>query len=176
MDGYLDDVIARFAELKKLAEKAVEQTDEDKFFYCPDPESNSIAITMKHLAGNMKSRWTDFLTTDGEKPDRNRDTEFETVTGETRGQILAAWDEGWEVLFRTMRSLKPADLTRTVPIRNEPHVVFQAINRQLLHYGYHVGQIVYLARHLAWQKWNSLSVPRGGSRAFNQSKNLSPDQ
>jgi hypothetical protein len=133
----------------------------------PDKESNSIAVMMKHMAGNMRSRWRDFLTSDGEKPDRNRDSEFEIASTENRESITRIWEEGWACVFGALEPLKAEDLSRTVMIRHEPHTVLQAINRQLAHYPYHVGQIVYLARHIAEKNWTSLSVPRGESDAFN---------
>jgi hypothetical protein len=167
--NYLEDSIKMFRQYKKLAEKAIAQLpDPDRdLFFTPDKESNSIAITMKHMAGNMRSRWRDFLTSDGEKPDRNRDSEFEIATEENRETILRIWEEGWACVFNALDPLKPEDLSRTVLIRHEPHTVLQAINRQLAHYPYHIGQIVYLARHIAEKNWTSLSVPRGQSDAFN---------
>lgn len=165
--SYLADAIAAFRYYKKLGERAMEQTPDEHLFTELDPESNSIAVIVKHLAGNMRSRWTDFLTTDGEKPDRNRDTEFETPAA-TRAELLAQWEQGWAVLFGALEGMTDADMTRTVTIRGEAHAVTQAINRQLAHYPYHVGQIVYLARHFSSGHWASLSVPRGKSAEFNQ--------
>jgi hypothetical protein len=165
---YLKDVIQRFQELKQLADKAIAQAGTKDFRTMIDQESNSIAILMKHLAGNMKSRWSDFLTTDGEKPDRNRDQEFEDSSSDD--SIRTNWEQGWRVFLDTLSGLKPEDLDKTVLIRNEPHTVFQAINRQLTHYGYHVGQIVFLAKHLASDHWKSLSIPRNESGKFNQKK------
>jgi Protein of unknown function (DUF1572) len=166
---FLEDSIKMFRQYKKLAEKAIAQLpDPDRdLFFTPDKESNSIAVTMKHMAGNMRSRWRDFLTSDGEKPDRNRDSEFEIAGTEDREAILRIWEEGWAYVFNALEPLKPEDLARTVMIRHEPHTVLQAINRQLAHYPYHVGQIVYLARHIAEKNWTSLTVPRGQSDAFN---------
>ena len=129
-----------------------------------DPEANSIAVLMKHIAGNMRSRWTDFLTTDGEKPDRDRDREFEAE--ETRAATLARWNDGWDCTFRGLSALSPADLDRTVSIRGEAHSVVQAINRQLTHYAAHVGQIVLLAKHYAGVKWQTLSIPKGKSKEY----------
>ncbi len=143
----------------------MEQAPDETLFANLDAVSNSIAIIVKHLAGNMRSRWTDFLTTDGEKPDRNRDTEFESPP-KTRTELMALWEAGWKSVFDALAALTDADLSRTVSIRKEPHSVTQAINRQVAHYSYHVGQIVYLARHFAGSNWNSLTIPRGKSAEF----------
>jgi hypothetical protein len=132
-----------------------------------DAESNSIAIIVKHMAGNMRSRWTDFLTSDGEKPDRNRDTEFEAPPT-ARAELMEMWERGWRLLFGALEPLGDADLTRTITIRTEPHSVMQAINRQVAHYSYHAGQIVYLARHFAGDKWQTLTVPKKKSAEFNR--------
>jgi Protein of unknown function (DUF1572) len=157
---YIDDTLFQLRKLKAQAEKAIEQIDESQFFALLDEDANSIALIMKHVAGNMRSRWTNFLTTDGEKPDRNRDSEFEQVRGDTRETIVARWNAGWEVLFDAVSSLQPNDLGKTVTIRNEPHTVVQAINRQVSHYSAHVGQIVLLAKHFAGPNWNTLSIPK----------------
>jgi hypothetical protein len=157
---YLADVTHEFQKLRGLAERAVDQVTDDEFFSAPDPEVNSIAIVMKHLAGNLKSRWTDFLTADGEKPDRNRDDEFVIGPGTTREEILKRWDGGWSCLFAALAGLKPADLASTVHIRGEAHTVMQAIHRQLTHYAYHVGQIVLLAKDFRGSGWKTLSMPR----------------
>ena len=170
--SYLDDVIARFEELRKGADKAIAQIQPQQLFEALDPESNSIAITMKHLSGNMRSRWRDFLTTDGEKPDRDRDTEFEKYESDTPESLNERWIAGWKYLFDALKGLTPDDLNRTVMIRNEPHYVYQAINRQLTHYGIHVGQIVFMAKHLASDHWKSLSIPRGKSQEVNKQKGL----
>jgi len=164
--SYLEDAIALFRYYKKLAEGAIAQVADDQLHFAPDPESNSIAVIVKHMAGNMASRWSDFLTSDGEKPWRNRDAEFETPPA-TRAELLAVWEKGWATLFSALNSLTEADLSRTVTIRGEAHSAMQAINRQLAHYPYHCGQIVFLAKHLRQQSWNSLSVPRGKSQEFN---------
>ena len=137
----------------------MEQVTDEQLFATLDEEMNSIAIIVKHMTGNMRSRWTDFLTTDGEKPDRRRDTEFEPGLT-TKPQLMQRWESGWACLFGALDALKPDDLTRTVLIRGESLTVVDAINRQLVHYGQHVGQIVYLAKHFKWQTWESLSVPR----------------
>jgi hypothetical protein len=166
--SYLKDAADLFNYYKKLGERAMAQCSDEGFFASLDAESNSIAIIVKHLSGNMRSRWTDFLNTDGEKPDRNRDTEFEAPP-KTRAELLTLWERGWKYLFDALRPLKDSDMTRTVTIRTEPHSVMQAINRQLTHYAHHVGQIVFLAKHLTAKttgKWDSLSVPRGQSKAF----------
>lgn len=165
--SYLADAIAVFRYYKKLGERAMEQTPDEHLFTVLDPESNCIAVIVKHLAGNMRSRWTNFLTTDGEKPDRNRDTEFEAPAA-TRAELLAQWERGWATLFGALEGMTDADMARTVTIRGEAHAVTQAINRQLAHYPYHVGQIVFLARHFSSGHWTSLSVPRGQSAEFNQ--------
>src|SRR5277367_6501966 len=161
--SYLQDSISLFRYYKKLAEGAMEQCPDEGLFAKLDPESNSIAIIVKHMVGNMRSRWRNFLTTDGEKPDRNRDTEFESPAA-TRAQLIAQWESGWKYVFDALASLTDADLGRTVLIRSEPHSVTQAINRQLAHYSYNVGQIVLLAKHFASAHWTSLSTPRGKSQ------------
>jgi uncharacterized damage-inducible protein DinB len=164
--SYLKDSNDLFRYYKRLGERAMEQCPEEGLFTVLDRESNSIAILVKHMAGNMRSRWTDFLTTDGEKPDRNRDTEFEAPP-RTRAELLAVWEAGWRQVFAALEPLSEADLTRTVTIRTEPHSVMQAINRQIAHYSYHVGQIAYLSKHFASENWTSLTVPRKKSIEFN---------
>jgi uncharacterized damage-inducible protein DinB len=167
--SYLQDSIGLFRYYKKLADRAMAQCPDEALFITLDAESNSIAIIVKHLAGNMRSRWLDFLTTDGEKPDRNRDAEFEAPPA-TRAQLMEQWERGWKYVFDALEPLSEADLTRTVTIRTEPHSVMQAINRQVAHYAHHVGQILFLAKHLTFSntgKWESLSVPRGHSANFN---------
>ena len=164
---YLENAAEEFRELKGLAERAAAQVTDEEFFRTLDAESNSIALLMKHLAGNMRSRWTDFLTTDGEKPDRRRDSEF-VVEGEDRAAILERWEAGWRTVFDTLASLAGEDLLRTVTIRGEPHTIVAAVNRQLAHYGQHTGQIVFLAKHLRSSAWKTLSIPRGRSEAFNR--------
>jgi hypothetical protein len=167
--SYLRDSIGLFHYYKKLAERAMAQCPDDALFVTLDPESNSIAIIVKHMSGNMRSRWRDFLTTDGEKPDRNRDTEFEAPPV-TRAELLELWEQGWKYLFDALEPLSESDLTRTVTIRSEPHSVMQAINRQIAHYAHHAGQILFLAKHLTFVrtgKWESLSVPRGKSADMN---------
>jgi len=164
---YLEDVADQFRKYKALAERALEQVDDEDLFVALDPESNSLAVLVQHMAGNLISRWTDFLTTDGEKPDRDRDSEFETRQGIARADLLARWEEGWSRLFQSLAGLREEDLTRTVTIRAEPHSVIQAIDRQLMHQAYHAGQIVFLAKHLASERWKNLSVPRGKTREYN---------
>lgn len=158
--NYLENSIVEFRKLKDLCEKSFAQIKDEDFFWSPDEESNSIAIIIKHMSGNMISRWTDFLTTDGEKETRKRDEEFETVFYTDKDDILSRWEKGWKCLFNTLDSLKVEDLTKTVTIRKEPHTVVEAINRQLTHYAYHTGQIVYIAKHLNSANWKTLSMPR----------------
>jgi hypothetical protein len=165
---YLENAIAEFRSLKRLGGRAMEQLDDEQFFVTLDPESNSVAIIAKHMAGNMRSRWMDFLTSDGEKPDRHRDQEFIVDAATTRADVIEWWERGWKYLFDALEALKPEDLMRTVTIRQEPHTVVQAISRQLGHYAMHVGQIVFLAKHLKLAEWKTLSVPRGKSEQFNR--------
>jgi hypothetical protein len=165
--SYIEDALALFRYYKRLAERAMDQVSDEQLFVTLDPEANSIAIIVKHMVGNMRSRWTDFLISDGEKPSRNRDSEFVDPSA-TRAQLLAEWDDGWTRLFAGIEALSDADLTRTVTIRGEVHSVMQAINRQLAHYPHHVGQIVLLAKHFARDHWQSLSVPRNQSAEFNR--------
>src|SRR5438128_5677240 len=167
-EHYLDDALFTFRYYKQLAERAFAQINDEDFFRIIDDESNSIAVNMKHMAGNMLSRWTDFLTTDGEKPERNRDIEFVMFSGTTKDDMIAYWDQGWKCVFDAVEPLKPEDLMRTVRIRGQDHTVVQAINRQLAHYAYHVGQIVYLAKHFKASDWQSLSVPKNKSAEFNK--------
>ena len=171
---YLDDALRQLRKLKAQADQALAQVGDDQLFAALDPESNSIAIVMKHMAGNMRSRWTDFLTTDGEKPDRERDTEFELGAGDTRARVFALWEDGWSRLFGAITALAPADLSKTVHVRGEPHSVLEAINRQTTHYAAHVGQIVLLAKHHAGANWRTLSIPRGKSKDVDVAKNGAP--
>jgi len=164
---YLDEVRRQFRGHKRLAEGAMAQLTDEELFVALDPESNSVALIVKHISGNMRSRFTDFLTSDGEKPTRNRDQEFEINPATTRADILRWWEEGWACVFTAVEALAPDDVMRTVTIRNEPHTVLQAINRQVAHYSYHVGQIVFLAKHFRSSEWKTLSVPRGKSVEFN---------
>ena len=167
-EHYLEDALRTFRDYKKLAERAFEQIDDEDFFRTSDDESNSIAVNMKHMAGNMLSRWTDFLTTDGEKPERDRDMEFVMLPQTTKAEIVAYWDKGWQCTFDAVQPLKPENLMRRVTIRGQDYTVVQAINRQLAHYAYHVGQIVFLAKHFKANDWQSLSVPKNKSEEFNK--------
>jgi uncharacterized damage-inducible protein DinB len=166
-NSYLADSIAVFRYYKGLTERAMTQLADEQLFVSIDEESNSIAIVVKHMAGNMRSRWTDFLASDGEKPDRNRDAEFFDPP-EARAALIAMWEEGWRYLLNALESLTDEDMTRTVTIRGEAHSVMQAINRQVAHYSYHCGQIVLLAKHLNHRQWKALTVPRGKSEEFNR--------
>ena len=170
VQNYLDDAIASLKTSKKLADKAIAQMNDDELFVTLDEESNSVAVIMKHMAGNMFSRWTDFLTSDGEKPDRNRDMEFVIESNTTKADVLDYWERGWACVFNALEPLTLADFEKTVLIRGEKHTIVQAINRQLMHYSYHIGQIVYLAKHFRSTEWTSLSVPRNKSAEFNASK------
>jgi len=163
---YLEEARRQFRGHKRLAEGAIAQLTDEELFKAIDSESNSIAILIKHLAGNMRSRFTDFLTTDGEKPDRDRDQEFELNSATTRAEVMRWWEEGWARVFATIDALKPEDVMRTVTIRGEPHTVLQAVNRQIAHYAQHTGQIVFLAKHFRSSEWKTLSVPRGKSKEF----------
>ncbi len=165
---YLDNVRAEFERYKTLADKAIAQVSDEELFVALDAESNSVAIIMKHVAGNLRSRWTDFLTSDGEKPDRHRDDEFESGALTTRDAVVQHWEKGWVALFGSLAALTPADIAKTVTIRGEPHSVTQATNRSLAHTAYHVGQIVFLAKHLRSTQWKTLSIPRKGSKEYNE--------
>jgi uncharacterized damage-inducible protein DinB len=164
---YLNYARQAFRDNQKLAEGALAQISDEDFFKTLDEESNSIAVNMKHMAGNMLSRWTDFLTTDGEKPNRDRDMEFVILPNTTKADLRAYWEKGWQCVFDALEPLQPGDLMRTVFIRGQEHTVMQAINRQIAHYAYHTGQIVYLAKHFKSTEWQSLSVPRNKSAEFN---------
>ena len=164
--SYVEDALAVFSQYKLLGERAMQQVLDEQLFQSLDDESNSIAIIVKHITGNMRSRWTDFLTTDGEKPTRNRDSEFVDPPS-TRDALMQEWEDGWACVFAAVEPLTDADLTRTVTIRGEAHSVMQAINRQLSHYPMHVGQIILLAKHYAGGQWQTLSVPRNRSAEFN---------
>jgi hypothetical protein len=163
----IEDSLSLFRYYKKLAEKAIEQVTDEELLVTLDEEMNSIALIMKHMAGNMRSRWTDFLESDGEKPDRNRDREFLDPPSR-REDLLGIWNEGWGLVFQALEGLEDRDLARQVFIRGEPHSVLQAINRQLAHYAYHCGQIVLLAKHFRARQWLSLTIPRGRSEEFNR--------
>jgi Protein of unknown function (DUF1572) len=165
--SYLEDSLTLFRYYKKLAERAMEQATDEQLFEVLDAETNSIAIIVKHMYGNMRSRWMDFLTSDGEKPDRNRDSEFEDPPA-TREGLMNLWEQGWNYLFTALEPLSDPDMDRTITIRGEAHSVTQAINRQIGHYSYHCGQIVFLAKHFQHANWKSLTIPRGKSANFNQ--------
>lgn len=164
---YHADSLRSFRNYKTLAERAIEQVTDAEFFALIDAESNSIAVVVKHLVGNLHSRWRDFLTTDGEKPDRDRDTEF-VAEGDTRESLMQYWESGWQVLFDNLEPLSEDDFSKTITIRGEPHSVVEAINRQLTHYSYHIGQIVLLAKHFKSAEWKNLSIPRNRSAEFNK--------
>ena len=163
---YLEEIGRQLRGHKRMAEAAMAQLDDKQFFTTIDPESNSVAIIVKHIAGNARSRFADFLISDGEKPDRHRDREFEMATNATREEVMRWWEEGWAIVFATLASLQPEDVQRTITIRNEPHTVVQAFNRALGHYAQHIGQIVFLAKHLRSSQWKTLSIPRGQSENF----------
>jgi Protein of unknown function (DUF1572) len=165
--NYFEDALSALRAYKKLAEKAIAQLKDEEFFVTLDQESNSAAVIMKHMAGNMFSRWTDFLTTDGEKPDRNRDMEFVIDSQTTKDDVIAYWERGWARVFEALEPLSLEDFEKTVTIRGEEHTIVEAINRQLMHYAYHVGQIVFLAKHFRSAQWESLSIPRNRSAEFN---------
>lgn len=170
---FLSSARKQFAYYKLLGEQALSQVTDEQLHWQPSPESNSLATIVKHMAGNMLSRWTDFLTSDGEKPWREREAEFDTDQA-TRAEVLARWEAGWQCLFGALDGLTEADLARTIYIRNQGHSVVEAINRQLAHYPYHVGQLVYVARVAAGAAWQSLSIPRGNSAAYNAEKFAQP--
>ena len=165
--SYLADSLELFRYYKRMAERAMAQVDDEHLTATLDDEANSIAVIVKHMAGNMRSRWTDFLTSDGEKPDRNRDSEFEAPPA-TREELLALWESGWALLFQALEPLEDKDLASTVTVRGEAHSVMQAINRQIAHYSSHVGQIVLLAKHWSHDRWQPLTIPRGRSAEFLQ--------
>ena len=167
VENYHVDALKSFRSYKGLAERAMEQVSDEEFVEAIDAEANSIAVIVKHIAGNQISRWTDFLTTDGEKPDRNRDMEFELI-GDTRESLMEFWERGWSALFGALEPLTPDDFSKTVTIRGEAHTIPEAINRQLTHYAYHIGQIVLLAKHFRSSEWKTLSVPKNKSADFNR--------
>jgi len=166
---YLDSAITRLSYYKMLGDKTMEQLTGEQLHWQPDGEPNSIYLIIKHLSGNMLSRWTDFLTSDGEKPWRDRDTEFEEAEA-SKENILELWEKGWTCMINALSALQPADLEKTIYIRNEPHFVIDAINRQLSHVPYHVGQIVYIGKMIKKDNWQSLSIPKGHSQDFNREK------
>jgi Protein of unknown function (DUF1572) len=166
---YLNTTIVQFKYYKSLAEKTFAQLTDEQLFWQYNEESNSIAIIVKHMVGNMLSRWTDFLTTDGEKEWRNRETEFENDVKD-RKTLLQLWNIGWQCLFDALASIREEDLEKEIFIRNQGHTVVEAINRQLAHYPYHVGQIVFIGKMMCDKNWNSLSIPRGDSQKYNEEK------
>jgi hypothetical protein len=168
--AYLDEARRALRGHKRLAEGAISQLSDPELFHQLDPESNSVAVIMKHITGNMRSRLTDFLTTDGEKPDRHRDQEFEITAATTRAQLMEMWEAGWQIAFDTFASLQPADLERRVTIRGEPYTALQALHRAVAHYAYHIGQIVFLAKHFRGAEWKTLSIARGESEQFKAAK------
>jgi len=163
---YFEEIKRQFRGHKRMGEAAMAQLEDMDFFVALDPESNSVAALVKHIAGNARSRFTDFLTSDGEKPDRFRDQEFEVSAKTTREEVLSWWEQAWSHVFSAVDSLQPEDAQRTVTIRHEPHTVMQALNRALAHYAQHIGQIVFLAKHLRSSQWQTLSIPRGKSEAY----------
>jgi hypothetical protein len=165
---YLKDVLSRFHRLKELGDRAIDQVSDEQFFTTLNSEDNSIAIIAKHMAGNMRSRWTRFLESDGEKPDRHRDREFEIDLKTTRSTIIKDWETGWSLLFTAVNALHPQDMDVKVRIRGNHYTVLEALNRQLIHYALHVGQIIMLAKHFASDKWTTLSIPRGQSEEYNR--------
>jgi Protein of unknown function (DUF1572) len=167
---YIDEARRQLRGQKRLAEGAIVQLKDEELFATLDSESNSVAVLVKHLAGNMRSRFSDFLTTDGEKPDRFRDQEFELNASTTRADVMRWWEEGWAQVLAALESLKPEDVMHTVTIRGEPHTVLQAVNRQIAHYAGHIGQIIFLAKHLRSNQWNTLSIPRGKSEEYKKAR------
>jgi hypothetical protein len=167
IQSYLVDVLSSLRAYKKMADKAIAQLEDDEFFLTLDEESNSVAVIMKHMAGNMFSRWTNFLTSDGEKPDRNRDMEFVIEPNTTKDDVITYWTRGWECVFDALQPLRLEDFEKTVMIRGEKHTIVQAINRQLMHYACHVGQIIFIAKHFRSTEWISLTIPRNRSSEFN---------
>jgi hypothetical protein len=163
---YLDEAQRQLRGHKRMGEGAMSQLEDQDFFVTLDPEGNSVAVLVKHLAGNMRSRFTDFLTSDGEKPNRFRDREFEVTRATTRAEVMNWWEQGWACVFAALEPLQPEDVMRVVTIRGEPHTVLQAVNRQIAHYAQHIGQIVFLAKHLRAKEWKTLSIPRGKSEEY----------
>ncbi len=173
MESYLSSMIKQFEYYQSLGEKTFNQVSDESLFWQPNAESNSMAQIVKHLHGNMRSRWTDFLTSDGEKEWRQRDAEFDNDL-KNRDDLFGKWNEGWDCLFTALEPLAENNLEQVVYIRNMGHTVTEAINRQLAHYAYHVGQIVFLGKLIQDQDWQSLSIPKGGSKAYNQVKFSKP--
>jgi hypothetical protein len=167
VSNYHKDAVGSFRNYKKMAERAIEQVNDEEFFKAIDDDANSIAVVVKHLAGNLVSRWSDFLTTDGEKPTRDRDAEFE-IADDSREELMEFWERGWKTLFDNLEPLTVEDFSKTVTIRGQAHTIVEAINRQLSHYAYHIGQIVLLAKHFKSSEWKTLSIPKNKSAEFNQ--------
>ncbi len=174
VQNYFEDAVSSFKAYKKLADKAIAQLNDDEFFVTLDEEANSVAVVMKHMAGTMFSRWTNFLTSDGEKPDRNRDMEFVIEANTTKADVLDYWERGWACVFAAIEPLTPEDFEKTVTIRGEKHTIVMALNRQMTHYAYHIGQIVFLAKHFRSAQWKSLSIPRNKSAEFNATMEAKP--
>lgn len=168
--AYAEEAFRSFRGYKRMADGTFAQLDDRGFFYLPDPESNSIAILVKHIAGNLRSRWTDFLTTDGEKPDRHRDQEFVLTAADTREELMRRWEASFETVFSTLKGLKPEDFDKTIYIRSEPHSIIQAINRSVNHIAGHISQIVFLGKLVRGAEWKTLSIPRGKSAEYNAMK------
>jgi Protein of unknown function (DUF1572) len=167
IENYLADAVQSFRNYKKLADKSIEQVSDDEFFRPIDGEANSIAVIVKHIAGNLRSRWSDFLTADGEKPDRNRDGEF-IADNDTRESLLEFWEKSWQILFDSIEPLTVEDFAKTITIRGQSHTICEAINRQSMHYAYHIGQIAFLAKHFRCENWQTLSVAKNKSGEFNK--------
>ena len=167
-ESYVQLVYREFRRLKSLGDGAISQMSREHFFAASSPSDNSVAVLVKHVGGNLVSRWTDFLTSDGEKPERDRDAEFEIGPNDTREELLQTWEREWITLFAALEPLQDSDMARVITVRGEPLTVLQAVNRQLTHYAYHVGQIVYVAKHFCGPAWHTLSIPRGGSSEFNR--------
>lgn len=168
-ESYVQLVTREFKKMQSLADGAISQLSDDQFFAVPSPGDNSVAVIVKHVGGNLVSRWTDFITTDGEKPGRDRDTEFRIDASDTREHLVRVWKHGWTTLFEAIEPLGDSDMARVITIRREPLTVLQALNRQLTHYAYHVGQIVYVAKHHCGSAWRTLSIPLNRSAEFNRS-------
>ena len=168
--AYYDEVRRSFRGYKRLADGGMAQLSDQEFFHAPDPESNSTAAVVKHVAGNLRSRWQDFLTSDGEKPDRNRDQEFIIEPGLTREELMRRWEASFKIVFDTIAAMTPEDFSRIVTVRGEPHTILHAMNRSLMHTAYHVGQILYVGKHLRGAEWKMLSIPKGKSEEFNKMK------
>jgi hypothetical protein len=175
VQNYLDDALSSFRAYKKLADKAIAQLQDEEIFVTLDEEGNSVAVVMKHIAGNMLSRWTDFLTSDGEKQNRNRDMEFVIEPHTSKDDVLSYWERGWKCLFDALEPLRLEDFEKKITIRGEEHTIVEAINRQMTHYAYHIGQLVFLAKHFRSAEWKSLSIPRNRSADFNAYLTSKPD-